>query len=354
MKKTLLFILCAAAAVSAFAFPGYPPKAAEAASEDTRNIFQYDFYQGSGYYEINYYLDIYKDTAEEIDNKCGSGSTKELLNSIEQFFYAYESLFFNDTSESHIKRYTAVEAFDAYYNPYYSLNMYISFQSDEKKSAGEKYGYYFGYGEGEDIEPTKESFFANRYERQDVTHFFVPSGLEDYSEFRSRNYFYDDYGGFSGLQKMAALNAVMMPFLLYGNVRNTGFADLNKTIDYQGLVNINSFKNYFGDKFPDGNITKSSFFSNYILYHTMSVSTAYFESDADEKTSSMGEYMHIWEASYTDRKYDANRIINYTYVEPQIINMYFLAMGVAAGFVALLLLCFYGIPKLRNREKISG
>lgn len=376
MKKTVLFVLCAIIALSVFSVPAKQSPAAEAASSDNKNRFKYYTYESDGYYEIGYQLDIYKDTAAAINEKCkapaydvqGDTGIDKLFNSIERFFYAYEALFFNRTSQSAFRRDKDIQDFSSNHN---SFCMYIYFQTDSEKSWATKYRSYFWIPEpAEDYSPTptKTGFFRDLYETEDWNHFFVPqamikligedqaelTSMPEYGAFESADFFFDnlqignkEYGG---VRYYANLSAVMMPFLLYGGKKNTGFADYpGKKINYDGLVNI--FPDYFN---TDKHGTRKSFFENCVLYHSMTVPTVYLKTDADTKDRFMGEYNHTWEVSYTDLRYSANRWINITYVEPKIINMYFFAMIIAVSFAGIMVFLFYGLPKLRNKEKTSG
>ena len=336
LKRVVLLImcliLCAAVVFQPSAFHSAPATAAEA---DTKNIFMYDLYDGfynyGDYYEINYILKIYKDTADAVNARYGDGVNK-IFDSIEQFFYAYEKLFFNNANAK-IARYKDVTKYNAATNPYYIFNMYICFSGDEKTSAGNKLGEYFCFGGGS-IEP-KKTFFTNRYEKSEPTHFAVPEGMPEYGAFKSAYY------NFADIRQLAGFNAVMMPFLLYGwgagTKNNTKFADENLKNGYKGLVN--EFDKYFDGRDTS---TRAKMFKNYDLGHSVSCSTRYLKTDADYKDSSMGEYFHVWEVSFNGaEKYDPNREITITYVQPRVINLYYFAIIISAGFIAIMVLCFY-------------
>lgn len=331
-KRRLLtaLLLCAALTAAACAFPVSAPAKVSAASFS--NYFQYDIYEGGGYYEINYYLDISEFTESQISGKI-AGGVNELFDSIERFFYAYEKLMYNNTHARFIR--SEVEEHSSS-NPYYSFNMYIYFQSGGGMTAGEKYDEYFKYGKGE-AEPTKKGFFADIYDIMTRTHFYVPNGLPDYSEFSAGTWTYDS------VQPLASLNAVMMPFLLYGNQITLTSPSGNQKIEYDGLIKL--FPAYFSDKA----ISRSGIFSNFTLYHTLSAPTRYIETDADEKEVSGGLYMHAWRIDYSSG--GAQREINIIYTELHTINMYFFAVMLTAGFIGLMAVFLFAVPALKKKKQ---
>ena len=342
---TVVLTLIAGVIFPASVFHAAPATAAEA---DTKNIFIYDFYDGyynyGDYYEINYGIKIYKDTAAAINAKYEDGINK-VFDSIEQFFYAYENLFFDKTSAS-LRRYKDVKAYNSSTNPYYIFDMCVYFAGDEKMSAGEKYREYFKFGgSGESLKP-KKTFFANRYEQIMQTHFYLHEGMPEYGAFRSSDYNLEAKDGVAGIGQLASLNEIMMPFLLYGNVNNTGFADKpDAKISYKGLVNL--FPDYFDGRDTG---TREKMFGNYDLFHSYSCSTTYIKSDADDKPRGSGEYSHFWYISYANDKYRPNRDIKITYVQPNTINLYFFAIIITAGFIGLMVLLLYVLPRYTKKE----
>jgi len=320
-------------------------KSASAAA--SANSFRYDTYEGGGYYEINYYLDIHNDFAGIINEKIPAANGKtgiiQIFDSIEKFFIEYEKLFFNNAN-AQFSRNKDVAEYNAVTNPYYKFNMYIYFADDGDMSAGEKYREYFRYAKSEPVKPTKKGFFADRYEdNENITAFFIPDGMPEYAVSKNAEWNYDQTQG------LAILIDIMLPFLLYGN--QISF-DTGVKIDYGGLVSL--FPGYFTDGVRDVS-TRAKIFENYKLYHSLSASTTYIKTNADKKQGLMGDYIHVWNVSYSsaNASLDPNRLISVTYIQPKTINMYFFAIIIAVSFIGLSAFFIYALPKIteRNKEK---
>ncbi len=337
MKKAFVFLLCAVLAVSAAAFPA-PVKQASAAADPSRDILEYDFYEGSGYYEINYYLAVSKFTADRLSFGI-SGGVNTLFDSIETFFYKYEELMYDNT-HSKFMRNKDLAAFDYDTNPHYIFNMYIYFQADSKMDAGEKYREYFKRGEGTPLKPDKSNLFADTYETTDVTHFYA-GGLPDYPDYISNTILY------GGIQRLAFLNTVMVPFLLYGNRITLKDGEEVKKIDYPGLRSL--FPSYFNDsRFDSRNTIYSN--SNYSLLHYHVCDTGYIKTDADIQENDMGTRWHGWEIDTSS----FNREISITYVQLNVINMYLLAILAAGALIGIMCLFAIVLPKYKRGKADSS
>ena len=335
---------------TAFVAPSFSVALAATDENTEKNSFRYDIYKSGGYYEVNYLLKINKDTADAINAKyddeslAGKTGVNKFFDSIEQFFYAYENLFFNK-AHGRKMRHNEVTKYSASTYPYYAFNMYIYFSGDKEKSAGEKYWEYLGFkASSGDIKPDKKNFFAEYYDSlEEGTHFAVPEmtgGFPEPKDFKSDIFAYDS------LRRLASYNAIMMPFLLYGNVNNTGFGDeenKDKKINYKGLVN--EFPLYFENRDVG---SRAKLFAGYDLLHTMSFSTAYVRTNG-KKTSGGGEHTHEWQVSYTDGNFDPNRDLIVTQIIPKVINWYLLAIIIAFVFIGIMALCFL-LPKEKAKK----
>jgi len=359
MKRALILILTAAVILPSFLGFGAlsaKPAITVSAAGGNKSFFGYGVYEAGGYYEINYYLDVHADTADVINilypaADTGKTGIARFFESIAKFFSEYEKLFF-DTAIARFERNT-VAAFNAQSNLYYSLHMQIYFENGDLMSAGEKYREYFRLAAGEPGKPTTTGFFADRYETGDYKNFVVLGGMPEYCDFESEDY------NFADIQGMASLLDVMMPFLLYGNENNKGFADFpadefpDKVINYKGLVY--EFPKYFKDGGEGGERDTSArvkIFENYNLSQTLTVPTAYIRTNADRHQSFFGEHTHTWNVSYAPNSvYSTNRIMEITYIQPHVINMYFFAVILTFAFIALSAASVYWLPKLKDKKK---
>ena len=356
MKRTLTLILCALclslAAAPVFALKRTASAAAyEESEESNTDYFRYDVTEAGGYYGINYYVDICANTAEAVNAKYPAPPTEKsgidrVLDSVEAFFYAYENLFFNNARAGFAREKAA--AYDKENNPYHSFHMRLAFESGGQGSAREKHREYFGIEDGgAKIPPSKSNFFAAQYRVFDRTHFWIPEGTPDYAAFRSENYNLDD------IRPFAELNCIMMPFLLYGNVLNNGFKDEpDQKIDYVGLVSL--FPLYFN---ADRGLTRNTFFKNYSLSHWLSAPTRYIKTDADFKERYRDEYTHAWRVNAaldTEIEYSPNRWLDITYIVPKTVNLYYLAVMISVGFIAVAAGLLYGISAYRKKLKTEN
>ena len=334
MKKAFVFFICAIIALQAMTFVA--PVRTASAAEPKGDFFSYEYYESYDYLQIDFILGLTVSTTSDMEVSL-KHTFYDVFDSLEAFFKSYEKLMYNNTHAKFMRN-KEVEPYSSTNNPYYLFNMYIYFQGDDEMTAVEKYREYFKREKGDPMEPTKTGLFADRYQYDDATHFYVPNGLPDYNEFTG------EFLSYEGVQSLASLSAVMVPFLLYGDkvalITDEGLPMVG--IDFEGLVSL--YPAYFAER-----NTLTTFFKGFELSHTFITDTGYVKTDADVIESYMGEYAHTWYiASGTNNNY--NRLINFTYIELKVLNMYLMSIAAALLVAGIMAFFIFALPKIKKKE----